>query len=425
MKELRLGFLALLLCVAVSQATPYDYGWRADLSGLNERPTPNNSPATGTWYGHLDGNCDTLSYNATWGGLVGSYTASHIHAGTAAIAGPVRHGLEAAGPTGTLGGVWGPTDGTPMAPVWVAALYNDSLYVNVHSTVFGGGEIRGQIRCEPDTADFLWGEFGRSQCIQLCEDYDSYIRIWGVPSGLLPIVRKEFGCVTCEVNCYPTNIYIEFLGGVWQPEEGYVYLRLRGNGCGCITFEGFLAVEMGQFDAVAGDGQVTLNWNTQSENNNDRFEIERDGQIVGTVDGLGNSATGHNYSWVDRNVTNGRSYSYQLFAVDVDGSRAQAGTESVTPSGSTIAESYTLLQNYPNPFNPETNIAFELADAGVVNLKVYDMTGRLVATLVNGAAMPRGSHIVSFDAGNLPSGIYVYRMETNGFADQKKMLLLK
>lgn len=420
MKTLRLLFVVMSLMASLAVATPYDYGWVAYLAGTNEVP-PNSSPASGVFHASLNAAGTNLSYVGTWGGLVGSYSASHIHGGApAGVNAGVIHGLLGAGPTGTPGGTW---VGVPANRV--AQLYHDSLYVNVHSNVFPGGEIRDQLRCDPDTAEFTWGEFGRSQCIQLCENRSSFIRIWGVPSGLLPIVIKRFGCTFCAVDCYPATIITEFLGGVWQPGLGYVYLEIRGDGCICVTFDGFLAVELGSFDAVAGDGQVTLNWSTRSETNNDRFEVERDGQVVGTIDAVGNTATGHSYSWVDRNVSNNHAYNYVLFAVDMDGSRAQVGTESVTPTSGAVAETYTLLQNYPNPFNPETNIAFDLADAGVVNLTVYDMTGRLVANLVEGAAMPRGSHKVNFTASDLPSGIYIYRLEVNGFADQKKMLLLK
>jgi len=83
-----------------------------------------------------------------------------------------------------------------------------------------------------------------------------------------------------------------------------------------------------------------------------------------------------------------------------------------------------LRGNFPNPFNPETQIAFELAEAGLVRLTVYNVLGRQVASLVNGP-MAAGNHTVIFSGEGLPSGLYLYRLEANGFTDQKKMLLLK
>lgn len=86
--------------------------------------------------------------------------------------------------------------------------------------------------------------------------------------------------------------------------------------------------------------------------------------------------------------------------------------------------SYSLSQNYPNPFNPTTTISFSLLKSGRVTLKVYDLLGREVATLINGYESA-GAHNTKFDASHLSSGIYLYRIEANGFAATKKMILMK
>jgi hypothetical protein len=83
-----------------------------------------------------------------------------------------------------------------------------------------------------------------------------------------------------------------------------------------------------------------------------------------------------------------------------------------------------LQQNYPNPFNPSTNLSFDLATAGHVTLGVYNLLGERVAVMVNGTLSP-GRHTFAFDGSRLPSGLYFYRLEANGFTDQKKMLLIK
>lgn len=85
---------------------------------------------------------------------------------------------------------------------------------------------------------------------------------------------------------------------------------------------------------------------------------------------------------------------------------------------------HALSQNYPNPFNPVTTIAYSVPTAETVTLKVFDMLGREVATLVDGIRAP-GVHEIQFDAGHLPSGMYVYRMEANGYSEMKKLVLLK
>jgi len=89
-----------------------------------------------------------------------------------------------------------------------------------------------------------------------------------------------------------------------------------------------------------------------------------------------------------------------------------------------IPKSYVLFQNYPNPFNPSTNIKFSLPKTGVVKLSIYDTLGKEVAVLVN-AMVETGFSEVSFNALNLPSGIYFYRLQAGDFIQTKKMVLLK
>lgn len=86
--------------------------------------------------------------------------------------------------------------------------------------------------------------------------------------------------------------------------------------------------------------------------------------------------------------------------------------------------SFSLDQNFPNPFNPSTKITFSLAKAGNVSLKVFDVLGREVATLVSGS-LTEGQHTYSFDASNLSSGLYVYRLESAGLSATRKMMLMK
>lgn len=85
---------------------------------------------------------------------------------------------------------------------------------------------------------------------------------------------------------------------------------------------------------------------------------------------------------------------------------------------------FELSQNYPNPFNPSTNIQFSLPEAGIAKLSVYNLLGQEVATLLN-ERMTAGTHAVSFDAGNLASGVYIYRLTSGSFIQTKKMMLIK
>jgi hypothetical protein len=85
---------------------------------------------------------------------------------------------------------------------------------------------------------------------------------------------------------------------------------------------------------------------------------------------------------------------------------------------------YGLEQNYPNPFNPSTTIEYSIPQSGLVTLKVFNVLGKEVATLVN-AQNDAGNHKVEFDASGLNSGVYFYKIESGSFAETKKMILLK
>jgi len=97
---------------------------------------------------------------------------------------------------------------------------------------------------------------------------------------------------------------------------------------------------------------------------------------------------------------------------------------SIVDSRVEIPEGYVLGQNYPNPFNPTTNIKFSIPEAADVTLKVYDITGREVATLVN-QSMGAGTHTAQFNAADVASGMYIYRLVANGFTMSGKMMLVK
>ena len=97
---------------------------------------------------------------------------------------------------------------------------------------------------------------------------------------------------------------------------------------------------------------------------------------------------------------------------------------SVTPVVANVPDKYSLSQNYPNPFNPVTKINFAIPKSGFVTLKVYDVLGREVSTLVN-EIKNAGTYKVDFNASNLSSGMYFYKVSVNGFTDVKKMMLIK
>lgn len=105
-------------------------------------------------------------------------------------------------------------------------------------------------------------------------------------------------------------------------------------------------------------------------------------------------------------------------------SRLVCSTVGVEPASNEIPAEFSLKQNYPNPFNPVTNIKFSIPRSSFVKITVFDITGREVTKLVN-ENMNAGSYTVDFDASALATGVYLYRIDADGFTDVKKMMLIK
>ena len=192
-----------------------------------------------------------------------------------------------------------------------------------------------------------------------------------------------------------------------------------------ITFvSAVVPVELTSFNAVAANNNVELSWTTATETNNSGFEIERSLDNlnfvkVGFVRGQGTSTQIAKYSFVDNN-SSGHLY-YRLKQVDFDGSFKYSKVVEVNGSQPLT---FTLNQNYPNPFNPTTIISYAVPEQSFVSLKVYNVLGKEVASLVNNQ-VEAGIHKVNFNASNLSSGIYFYTIKAGKFTATKKLMLLK
>jgi hypothetical protein len=192
-----------------------------------------------------------------------------------------------------------------------------------------------------------------------------------------------------------------------------------------------LPVELTSFTANYSDGKVILNWQTATEVNNYGFEIERAfletqqtapllWQKIGFVQGHGNSNSPKTYSFNDANASNG-IFQYRLKQIDFDGQFEYS--EQVEVDIKTPAQ-FGLQQNYPNPFNPVTTIKYSIPLDNNVQIKIYNVQGQLVTTLVN-EYKQAGSYNVDFDASSFPSGLYFYKISSGGFAEIKKMAFIK
>ncbi len=186
-----------------------------------------------------------------------------------------------------------------------------------------------------------------------------------------------------------------------------------------------LPVELESFAASVDKGSVVLRWTTATETNNRGFDIERNNngmfEKIGFVDGNGTTTNRNSYSFVDINPGTG-VVQYRLRQIDYNGTYSYSPIVEVDL---TAPVSFDLAQNYPNPFNPTTTIRYSVANAVNVSLVIYNTLGEEVMTLVNNQFTEPGVYNVVFDASNLASGTYIYRLIAGDFVMTKKMVLTK
>jgi len=194
-----------------------------------------------------------------------------------------------------------------------------------------------------------------------------------------------------------------------------------------VVVYGIIPVELNSFTALMQNNNILLNWSTSSETNNVGFDIERRSannnsgwQKIGFVPGKGTTTEKSSYNFTDLNPVEGKSY-YRLRQIDLDGTTKVFNAVEVDFN---VVREYSLSQNFPNPFNPETEISFALAKLDYVTLKIYNILGSEVATLVN-EFMESGKHTIKFNASALTSGVYLYTIKSGNFTATRKMILLK
>jgi len=198
-----------------------------------------------------------------------------------------------------------------------------------------------------------------------------------------------------------------------------------------------LPVQMTNLMATASQEEgIVLTWRTESEvscagfhlwrSEDEESEYER--ITTALISGHGNSSTGHEYSYTDRNVEDGVMYWYKIEEVSTDGSSTFHGPVSVV-GVSPIPTEFGLSQNYPNPFNPETAFKYTLPEDSEVSIRIYDLLGKEVKTLV-GKHQQAGYYTETWDGlddeGRVASsGIYFILMEAGHFRKVQKITFLK
>ena len=293
---------------------------------------------------------------------------------------------------------------TPNAFQWAMECYFDAG---------GGGRLVADV-----TTNFTWLENTWQQAI-IKVDLDTHVaEFWFGNSNPLTMVYTwdwtRGGSITNRIDAN------DFFGATAN-DEMYMDNYYFGSDMPVVV-----PVELSAFTANVDNRNVVLNWTTESELNNQGFEIERktaESQFVaiGHVQGNGTTTERKEYSFTDASVEAGQ-YFYRLKQVDYNGSFEYSNevfAEVIAPPAE-----FVLAQNYPNPFNPTTSIDFSLAEPTFVKLAVYNLLGEVVEVLKN-ETLNAGSYNVTFDAASLPSGMYLYKIETAQFTSVRKMMLMK
>ena len=201
-----------------------------------------------------------------------------------------------------------------------------------------------------------------------------------------------------------------------------------------VIYYTLIPVELNSFTAKTGDESVVLNWQTATETNNKGFEIQRAAgtvsqhnaqfKTIGFIQGNGTTTELSRYNFTDNSPVQGKSI-YRLKQIDFNGTFRIYGPVEADYQG---VIDYSLSQNYPNPFNPSTIINYALPQAGNVEIKIYNLLGAEVATLVN-EYKEAGKYSVEFSTDNLAnkigSGVYFYSIKTGSFVKTMKMMLIR
>lgn len=187
-----------------------------------------------------------------------------------------------------------------------------------------------------------------------------------------------------------------------------------------------LPVEMAGFNATTDAGEARLTWQTASETGNARFEVQRkagpqsEWVTIGAVDGAGTTTEAQSYQYTDEELPYEASrLTYRLRQVDVDGTASLS--ETVTVRRAVAAAE--LLGTYPNPAAQQATVRYAVPETQEVTLRLYDVLGRQVRTLVQG---PRtGRHKTTVDVRDLPSGTYFLRLKTDGPVQTRKLTVVR
>lgn len=295
----------------------------------------------------------TLKYNATYAKLQGNFTAAHFHTTNG---GGVIRGVTFS--KNHLAEEW-----NSLSNANLSDLMTGKVYLNIHSSTNGGGEIRGNMK-----------------------------------------YRGTDGLLTGVLNGAQASTASQAKGTVWVAFTSSETLQYHAT---IANLEGTFSAA--HFHILPGGGVTKGVTFTDSTTSGDWVptEIQQTSLLTGKI-----------YLNVHSSIAAGGEIRADLKIGSGVATSAPQQLSSVVPDG------FTLEQNYPNPFNPATTISYQVQSQSQISLKVFDLLGKEVASLVNDR-QPAGTYAVRFDASRLSSGLYFYTLTAGNFIQTKKMLLLK
>lgn len=267
------------------------------------------------------------------------------------------------------------------------------------------------IKWVPETpvAYLVVSNSSQTQCFKTTNNGENWIQ-YSFPSGSADITHIDL--------LYNTLLETENEAHIFATSKTGVVYTLR---------EIPMPVKLTSFTFFVSGRDASLKWATSEELNNLGFEVYRTiynenlWLKLGFIQGNGTKYTTSFYSFVDKNLNTGK-YNYRLKQIDYNGNYEYFNLYETVEILSPVK--FNLYQNYPNPFNPSTKISFSTPEFGLVTLKIYDISGKEIKTLVNEYKNP-GYYDVTFKNDNLSSGIYFYKLNINNFSFVKKMFLIK
>jgi hypothetical protein len=406
----------------------------AELSGDNQ-PTPVVTSAYGKVTFTLDETNNTLHYLLKVYNIV-DVTAAHIHVGGIGVSGGVTAFLYSGTPGGAVNGVLangviteadligdfaGNFDG------FKNALLSGGLYVNVHTSANAGGEIRGQILTDPSSTVPV-----ATNGYQI----EKYV-VWRIDAGV-PVQVAEVQAIQSPV--YAAVVPTLGDGPDWEAtyvvssHTSDVLVNWKSLPKIGVSIDNLIPTAPGNLATTLQDGKVLLTWDESPDPDFNYFSILRSDQPgfdPNTADEIGTTV---DPVFLDENVQPGETWYYRVVAYDFNANKGEFSDEvfaSITgiDDNITLPTEFALEQNYPNPFNPSTTIEFALPQAVDVSLKIFNIRGQLVKTLVSGNKAA-GRYSLTWDGtdnfGNkVASGTYIYAIKAGNFVQNKKMILLK